>query len=257
MLAFPNIDPVIFSVGPLAVRWYSLAYIGGILFGWYYARRLAILFSRHITAKHLEDFVTWSIIGIVAGGRLGYVIFYNPVKYLLQPVDIIKTLDGGMSFHGGIIGLILATYFFSRKHKIPFLEFTDLLAAVCGLGLFFGRIANFINAELWGRITDVPWAVIFPGSDNMPRHPSQLYEALGEGLLLFIVINYLIFRYKTLLRPGLTSGIFLVIYAICRMIAENFREPDIHLGFIYANVTMGQLLCLPMLLLGLYLMRRR
>lgn len=256
LIAFPTINPVIVSIGPLAIRWYSLAYIAGILFGWYYARKLVTKFQLPLTNKHLEDFITWAIIGMVVGGRLGYVLFYNPVKYLLQPLDILKTYDGGMSFHGGIIGLISASYFFSKKYKVNFLTISDLMAATCSVGLFLGRIANFINGELYGRVTDVPWAVIFPDSDQQPRHPSQLYEALGEGLLLFLIVTYAIHRFQTLKRPSLTSAIALISYSIARMIAEIFREPDFHIGFIWSGITMGQILCLPMLLLAFYLIAR-
>lgn len=257
MITFPEIDPVIVSLGPLEIRWYSLAYVVGILFGWFYASKIVKKFSLSINKKHLEDFVTWSILGIIIGGRLGYVLFYNPIKYFSHPIDILKTYDGGMSFHGGITGLILACYFFSKKYKISFLELSDLMAVVSPIGLFLGRIANFINGELYGRITNVSWAVIFPNSDLQPRHPSQLYEAIFEGLILFLIMIYAVFYRGTITHSGRTSGIFLIFYSIFRIFIEIFREPDFHIGFILENITMGQILSIPMLLLGIYLILSR
>lgn len=254
MINFPQIDPVIFYIGSFPIKWYSLAYVFGIIFGIYYAKKIIKIFPNRITEKNLDDFVTWSIIGIVLGGRLGYVLFYDPIKYLSHPIDILKTYEGGMSFHGGMVGLILAIYLFAKKNKINFINFLDLIAIVAPIGLFLGRMANFINAELYGRITDVPWAVIFPGSDLQPRHPSQLYEALGEGIFLFLIMYYCAFKNSSLNRRGETAAFFLIFYSILRMFIENYREPDFHIGFIYTNFTMGQLLSLPMFLIGVYLM---
>lgn len=253
-IAFPTINPVIYPIfGPFKISWYSLAYITGILLGLFYAKVISKKFDLKITGRHLDDFVVWAIIGIILGGRLGYVLFYDPLKYIANPVDIVKIHEGGMSFHGGIIGIILASYFFCRKYKIPFLNLTDILAVTAPIGLFFGRIANFINAEAYGRVTAVEWGVIFPGQ-TLPRHPSQLYEAFFEGFVLFCILTYLTFCRHTLKSKGILSAIFLISYAIFRGVIENFREPDLHIGFIYHNVTMGQILCIPMFLLGIYLL---
>ena len=253
MLKFPDIDPVIVSVGPVSIYWYSLAYVFGIMFGWFYSNKLVEKFDVGISKKNVEDLVTWAIIGIIAGGRLGYVLFYNPIKYLDQPLDILKTYEGGMSFHGALVGLTIAIYLFSRKYKLSALSLADVISVVAPVGLFLGRIGNFINGELYGRVTDVPWAVIFPDSDMLPRHPSQLYEAIGEGLILFIVMIISVFYFKTLINRGKTLGVFLIFYSTCRMFIETFRAPDSHIGFIWSDYTLGQLLSLPMLLLGLYL----
>ena len=254
MLNFPDIDPVIISFGPLAVSWYSLSYVVGIIIGWFYVLRLVGLgTSANINKQHIDDFVTWVIIGIIIGGRLGYVLFYDPLKYLADPVEIFKTYMGGMSFHGGLIGYIAASFLFARREKISFLGITDLSAAAAPIPLFLGRIANFINAELYGRVTDVPWAIIFPGSDYMPRHPSQLYESALEGFVLFWILFVAAFKFRGLSRPGLLSGLFLVFYTIFRTIVEFFREPDVQIGFFFKMFTMGQLLSMPMLLLGVFL----
>jgi phosphatidylglycerol---prolipoprotein diacylglyceryl transferase len=257
MITFPNINPVILKIGPLAISWYSLSYVVGILLAWSYGLKLVKKFDLKISHKNLEDFVTWAVISIVIGGRLGYISLYNPWKYLAHPVEILKTYEGGMSFHGGITGLILAAYFFCRKYHINFLNFTDILAATAPIGLFLGRVANFINSELYGRVTDAPWAIIFPGSEGLPRHPSQLYEAFCEGFLLLLILAYGIFKKNSLSKAGLTSGIFLILYASFRILIEFFREPDIHIGFIFNAVTMGQILSLPMLMFGVYLCHSR
>jgi|JI8StandDraft_1071087.scaffolds.fasta_scaffold11167_3 phosphatidylglycerol:prolipoprotein diacylglycerol transferase len=253
MIDFPNINPVIFSVGPLAVSWYSLSYIVGILLGWYYANKLILLYPIGISRQHTEDFISWAIIAIIIGGRLGHVLFYDPEKYLSNPIEILKTYEGGMSFHGGIFGVGVAAYLYCKKNQIRFLSFSDVLAIVAPIGLFLGRIANFINAELYGRQTNVPWAVIFPHSDGFPRHPSQLYEALLEGLFLFCIMLYFTYKSKFLLNPGRMSGIFLIFYGSFRVLVEFFREPDVKIGFIFKYFTLGQILCIPMILLGAYL----
>ncbi|WP_316355252.1 prolipoprotein diacylglyceryl transferase [Candidatus Trichorickettsia mobilis] len=256
-MAFPDINPVIVAVGPLAISWYSLSYVTGILIGLNLSKRIVTKFSLNIAHKNLEDFISWAVIGIIIGGRLGYVLLYDPVKFLTHPIDILKTYEGGMSFHGGITGVIIVGYIFCKKYKLHFLQLTDILAIVAPIGLFLGRIANFINAELYGRVTDVAWAVIFPNSDQRPRHPSQIYEALLEGLVLFIIILFSVFRCRTLNNPGKTSAIFLILYSIFRIIIENFREPDFQIGFILNYITMGQILSLPMLFLGCYLLIKR
>ena len=254
MLSFPNIDPVIVSIGPLAIHWYSLAYVIGILFGWYYSLKLIEKFPIGITKKNIDEFITWAIIAIIAGGRLGYVLFYDPIKYFSQPLDILKTYEGGMSFHGAVVGLVIAIFLFSKKYKVSFLSLPDIVAAVAPVGLFLGRIGNFINGELYGRVSDVAWAVVFPNSDGQPRHPSQLYEAVAEGLVLFFITLIAIFQYNSLKFRGRTFGVFLTFYSLCRIFIEVFREPDFHIGFVWSNFTMGQILSLPMFVLGLYLM---
>ena len=252
-MTFLSIDPIIFSIGPLAVSWYSLSYITGILLGWFYATKIIEKFHTQITKKNLEDFITYAIIGIVVGGRLGYVLLYNPYKYFSNPVEILKTYEGGMSFHGGTVGMIIAAYIFCKRHKLNFLNLTDIIVPVVPIGLFFGRIANFINGELYGRITDSSIGMIFPNSDLMPRHPSQLYEAFFEGLVLFGILAYGVFKRNTLKKQGLNSGLYLMFYSLFRIIIEIFREPDIQIGFIFDSLTMGQFLSMPLLLLGSYL----
>lgn len=251
MIQFPNIDPVIISFGPLAVTWYSTAYVVGILIGWQYALKLIKFYDKDITQHHIDDFISWIIIGIIIGGRLGYVLFYDPGKYFANPISILKTYEGGMSFHGGIIGYVTACYLFSLYKGVNFLILTDISAAAAPITLFLGRIANFINAELYGRVTDMPWAVIFPYSDKLPRHPSQLYESFLEGICIFLIISYLIYYRNILRKKGLTSGVFLILYAIFRIFVEFFREPDAQIGYIAQYFTMGQILCFPMLIIGI------
>lgn len=253
MLDFPDINPIIVSFGPLAISWYSLSYVVGILLGWFYSLKLIENSSTTITKKNIDDYITWAIIGVIVGGRLGYVIFYDPIKYFSYPISILKTYEGGMSFHGGMIGYIIAALWFSKRNKISFLSLMDLSAACVPIALFLGRIANFINAELYGRITDVPWAFIFPGSDGMPRHPSQLYEALLEGIVLFSILAILAFKFNCLKKKGVFSRLFLIFYSIFRIIVEFYRQPDIQIGFLAEMFTMGQVLCIPMLLVGIYL----
>jgi phosphatidylglycerol:prolipoprotein diacylglycerol transferase len=256
-IAFPNIDPVIISFGKLSVNYYSLSYVAGILLAWLYARFIVQLFPfMQITKKHLEDFINIAIIGIIVGGRLIYCLFYDLAKYLSDPIEILKTYEGGMSFHGGLIGLAIAIYLFSRKRQLRFLALCDVIAIISPIGLCLGRIANFINGELYGRVTDVAWAVIFPSSDMLPRHPSQLYEAFFEGICLLVILTYLVFKHNILRFCGLATGLFLLFYSIFRIIIELFREPDLHLGFIFGYATMGQILSLPMLLIGIYLIQQ-
>ncbi len=253
-IVFPEIDPVLVNIGPVAIRWYALAYISGIVLGYFFIKHLNARQSEPLlTPKQLEDMMMWAVIGIIIGGRLGYVLFYKPDYYLAHPQDIIAIWKGGMSFHGGLLGVIGAFYVFSRWQKVGYLKLMDLVACAAPVGLFFGRMANFINAELYGRVSDVPWAVIFPYTDGRPRHPSQLYEALLEGALLFTVLYGLIKFTHAAQKPGLLSGVFLIGYGASRAFVELFREPDAHLGFILGPLTMGQLLCVPMLLVGGYL----
>lgn len=249
-LAFPPIDPVLVSFGPLAIRWYALAYIAGFVFGWKYCMALARRNPAGPEPRHYDEFLTWVVIGTVLGGRIGYVLFYQFDMYAHDPLEILKVWHGGMSFHGGALGVIIAAWLFTKRNRIPFFAFTDLLACVAPIGLGLGRIANFINGELFGRVTDVPWAVIFPRGGDLPRHPSELYEAALEGLALFIIMALLARNPAVRARHGLMSGIFLVCYGLFRFSVEFFREPDPQLGFLFAGATMGQLLCLPMMVVG-------
>ena len=259
ILPFPNIDPVIFSIGPLAVHWYGVTYVVGILLGWLFAKkvvttaRLWPATGSPILPEYLDDFLTWAVIGIIAGGRLGYVLFYNLSYYLANPLSIPAVWDGGMSFHGGAIGSIIAMVLFARSRNFSPYSMLDVIAASSCFGIFFVRIANFINSELWGRPTDVPWAMVFPNGGPEPRHPSQLYEAGLEGLLLFIVLATLIFKFGKLKTPGFIGGAWVFGYGVSRIIVEFFRQPDAHLGYLAGGwMTMGMVLSLPMLVIGMW-----
>ncbi len=262
-VSFPAIDPIAFSIGPLAVHWYGLAYVAGILIGWLIARDL--LKRPHLwpngqapaTLQQVDDFILWVAIGIVAGGRLGYIFFYDFASVAANPMRAIEVWNGGMSFHGGFIGATLAMVFFARKHQIRLWSLFDLVASVVPLGLFFGRIANFINGELWGRPTDLPWAMAFPTGGPFPRHPSQIYEAILEGLVLLIVLQLLARAFGALKTPGRITGIFVAGYAAARIFVEFFREPDPQLGYLFGGwLTMGMVLSLPMLLIGVWISLR-
>ncbi len=244
-----NFDPVALEIFSLEIRWYSLAYIFGIILGWILAKKL---FIHDIEVKNkFDDYLTYLIIGIILGGRLGYIFIYNLSFYINNPLDIFKIWQGGMSFHGGLIGVIFASIFFAKKNnQNPFL-YLDIVALVAPVGLFFGRIANFINSELYGTITNVPWAVTFVQVDNLPRHPSQLYEALLEGLFLFLLLIF--FKNKFSDKPGVISGLFLIIYSIFRFIVEFYRVPDEQLGYIFLNFTMGQVVSLIFIISGIIL----
>jgi phosphatidylglycerol:prolipoprotein diacylglycerol transferase len=259
-LTFPSIDPVLVSIGPFAIRWYALAYIVGLLLGWRYCLYLCGLPPRLVTRTQLDDFLLWATLGVILGGRLGYVLFYQPLHFLEHPLDIFYVWEGGMSFHGGLIGVILAMLLFARRRGIPFFALTDIVACATPIGLLLGRIANFINGELYGRASDAPWAMVFPdpNSGGVPRHPSQLYEAALEGLLLFVVLFVLARFTRSLEHVGRLSGLFLVGYGVSRFVVEFFREPDAQLGYLLGGATMGQLLCVPMILLGLiFILRAR
>lgn len=261
MLPFPAIDPVAFEIGPLAVRWYALAYIAGVLLGWKYAVALAISTQPWRrddgpTALQIEDSITWLIVGILLGGRLGYVLFYNFPYYINHPSEILMIWHGGMAFHGGMLGVIAAAWIFAKRKQLPFLSYTDLIVCAAPIGLFFGRLANFVNGELYGRVTDVSWGMVFPNGGDLPRHPSQLYEAALEGIVLFIIMAILVRIPFILRRTGTLSGCFLLFYGLFRGGIEFLREPDPQLGFLYGDATMGQLLCVPMIGLGLYLIFR-
>jgi len=257
-IPFPAIDPVLISIGPLAIRWYSLAYIAGILLGWRYILGLAAMRKQKgIDAAAIDDLIVWLVLGVILGGRLGYVLFYKAGYYLANPLEALYVWQGGMSFHGGALGVILAMALFSRKRDIAFLPLADMVVCAVPIGLFFGRIANFINGELFGRPTDVPWAVVFPRGGPEPRHPSQLYESFLEGLVLFLILTAL-WRYTRLYeRPGAMGGVFLMGYGAFRFFVEFFREPDAHLGYLVSGATMGQFLSLPMIVFGLWLVARR
>ncbi len=253
-IEFPEIDPVIFDLGPLAIRWYSLAYLFGILLGWFYIQYLNKHKAEHkMTHSQMDAIPLWMVLSIILGGRIGYVLFYNFEYYLNNLSEIGKVWQGGMSFHGGLIGVIVGMYIYSAIYKVKYLRIMDLLAAATPIGLFLGRIANFINAELWGRRTSWEYGVIFP-NDNFARHPSQLYEATLEGLLLFIILAFAV-KFGALKRVGLLSGLFLIFYGAFRFFVEFFREPDIQLGFLLGTewLTMGMILCIPMVLLGIFL----
>ncbi|MBK8909485.1 MAG: prolipoprotein diacylglyceryl transferase [Rhodospirillales bacterium] len=255
-IAFPNVDPVALEVGPVVIRWYALAYLVGLLLAWWYVRALAKRTSGAAALQDIDDFLVWATLGIILGGRLGYMLFYNFENSVQDPLTIFQIWRGGMSFHGGLIGVIVATVLFVRRRGIRLLPFADLIACAAPIGLFLGRIANFVNGELFGRASDVPWAVVFPHGGSEPRHPSQLYEASLEGLLLFVML-YLFWRTEGVRqRPGVLSGIFLVGYGVARNTVELFREPDAHIGFLLSGTTMGQWLSAPMILLGLYLIIR-
>ncbi len=258
VIPFPAIDPVAVELGPLAIRWYALAYLVGLIAGWRLARRLAALPPRPMRPERVDDLLAWMVLGVVAGGRLGYVLFYKPGYYLQNPGEALFLWQGGMSFHGGMAGVALAVFLFARRHDLPFLRVGDIVAAVTPLGLFLGRLANFVNGELYGRASDVSWAMVFPSDPaQVPRHPSQLYEAALEGLALGAVMLALAFSERVRARPGLLAGVFMLGYGLARSFVEFFREPDAHLGFILGPVTMGQLLSLPLIVAGLFLLVRR
>lgn len=248
------INPVLFEFGPIVIRWYSLAYIVGVIFGCKYIQFLDNKLGNNILNKVLCDKMLVPIIlGIIIGGRLGYVVFYNFDYYMNNPIAIVKTWQGGMSFHGGMLGLTLAIFIFSLKEKVSFLKLMDLICSAAPVGIFLGRIANFINGELFGRPSTLPWALKFLPYETITRHPTQLYEAFTEGILTFIIVNFTFIKLKFYKIPAKVSGVFLICYSVFRIIIENFREPDISLGFFFSFITMGQILSFPMLLLGIFL----
>src|SRR5215212_2860063 len=256
-IAFPQFDPIAVAIGPIAIRWYALAYIGGIVLGWLYAR--ALIKNEKlwggpapITLLQMDDFILWVTIGIILGGRTGYVLFYNLPFFIQHPAAILKLWEGGMSFHGGFLGCVAAVMLFALKNKISILSLGDITTAVAPIGIFLGRLANFIKGELWGREADasVPWRMVFPDDAlHLFRHPSQLYEAGLEGILLFAILALMV-RMGALKRPGLILGSFIAIYALARIISEFFREPDPQLGFLWGGLTMGMLLSVPMVIAG-------
>lgn len=252
MILYPEIDPVALALGPLKIRWYGIAYVTGILLGWWVCHQLIMKKKLHFSAKDFGDFIPWVTLGIVAGGRLGYVLFYNLAHYLDHPGDILQIWKPGMSFHGGLLGVVIVTTLFCLKRKLRIIDLMDVAAVGAPIGIFFGRIANFINAELVGRPTDAPWGMIFPGAGPIPRHPSQLYEAFSEGILLFSLQCLLVFMIpRDRRQPGLLGGTFLMGYALSRIVVEFFREPDQQIGYLFNVFTMGQLLTLPLFLCGI------
>ncbi len=260
-LSFPAVDPVIFQIGPIAIRWYGLGYVVGILFGWWYSRRLAAtprLWANNqpaMSPTDIDDFLIWAAIGIVLGGRAGYVLFYDLPRYLAEPLAIFSVWEGGMSFHGGLLGTILAMVLFSRRRGINTWSLFDVIAAGVPVALGLVRCANFVNSELWGRVSDVPWAFVFPNGGPFPRHPSQLYEALLEGVVLFAALAWLVWARGKLKTPKFVGGAFIAGYGLARIFIEFFREPDAHIGYLLGGwLTMGMVLSLPMVLAGIWAM---
>ena len=254
-----NLDPVLFSIGFLAIRWYSLAYIFGILIGWWLGKKIILKKFNNLNFKfNVEEFdnlVTYLIISLIVGGRLGYILFYNLEYYLLNPLNILKVWEGGMSFHGALLGIIVGTFLFGLKKKISTFFLLDVIACVAPIGIFFGRIANFINGELVGKNTDVYWGVIFPNIDNISRHPSQLYEAFLEGIILFVIINIIMFKKNY--KIGSCSSMFLIFYGIFRIFSELFREPDLQVGYLFNIVSMGMFLSFFMIIAGIIIFLKR
>jgi phosphatidylglycerol---prolipoprotein diacylglyceryl transferase len=260
VLPFPAINPVLVQWGPLAIRWYALAYIAGLVLGWALIRRMVSDdrywgASAPPSAESIDDLLVYCAFGVIIGGRLGNVLFYDPQYYVSRPIEIFKVWEGGMSFHGGLIGALIGILLFARRYRAPALTVLDLCSLAAPIGIFFGRIANFIRPELWGRPTDAAWAVVFPGTDGLPRHPSQIYEALLEGLLAFVIL-YALARMGALRRPGVVTGAFGVIYGAARIFSEFFREPDPRLEDLGRGLTMGMVLSLPLIVVGLGLLAR-
>lgn len=248
MITFPEIDPIIFQIGPLAIRWYGLMYLLGFAAAYMLIRHLARLRDLTLTKDGVSDLLFYGVLGVVLGGRLGYVLFYNPSQYLSRPLDIFAVWQGGMSFHGGLLGVVIASLLFCWRRQLPILLTGDILVTASTIGLGLGRLGNFINGELWGRVTEQPWGVVFPGGGPLPRHPSQLYEAVLEGLVLFILL-YLLHRRNV--TAGIPFFCFFMGYGLFRFLVEFVRQPDAHLGFLWGGATMGQLLSLPMIFFGL------
>jgi phosphatidylglycerol:prolipoprotein diacylglycerol transferase len=253
-----DLNPILINFGFLEVRWYSLAYIFGILIGWWIAKKI-ILFKNInrtdiVDAKLFDDLINYIIISIILGGRLGYIVFYNFSYYFNNPLDILKIWQGGMSFHGALIGIILATYLFAKKTKVNLFFFLDIISSVAPIGIFFGRIANFINGELYGKPSSFFWSVIFPEVDKIPRHPSQLYEAALEGVVLLIILMSVVCKKET--KIGIVSALFMIFYGFFRIIAEQFREPDVQIGYLFDLFTMGSVLSFSMIVIGLFILQK-
>lgn len=252
VIPFPAINPVAVALGPFAIRWYALAYIAALVIGWRYCLYLASRPPHLVGRLDIDDFLVWATLGVVLGGRIGYVLFYNAGYYLAHPPQAFEVWHGGMSFHGGAIGVTVAIILFARRRRMRLFAFSDIVIEAVPIGLFFGRIANFINGELYGRPTNVPWAMIFPNGGPVPRHPSQLYEAFCEGILLFLLL-FVAERLGARRRPGVVTGLFLVGYAIARIFGEMFRQPDPQIGYLIFGTTEGQLLSIPVLVAGIAL----
>ncbi|MGB4057630.1 MAG: prolipoprotein diacylglyceryl transferase [Alphaproteobacteria bacterium] len=251
-LSCPNIDPVALAVGPLEIRWYALAYLAGFLFGWGYGIYISRLSpGNRPNREDIDDFIPWVILGVILGGRLGYILFYQSAFYLENPIEVFMVWHGGMAFHGGIVGVVASLVFYAHRRKIPLLRLCDIAGCAAPIGICLGRITNFINGELYGRVSDVPWAVVFPRGGDLPRHPSQIYQAGLEGFLLFLILLALLHVKAVRERPGILSAVFLIGYGVLRSIGELFREPDAHLGFILEGITMGQVLSVPVILFGI------
>ena len=261
MLTFPPISPVAFSIFGLDIRWYALAYLTAFILGWLYVRGLNRLYAlRALPLALIDDFLSWAMLGVIAGGRMGYILFYNLPFYLDHPLRVFYLWEGGMSFHGGASGVIIALIIFAYVQKIPLFQLSDMVCAAVPMGLFFGRLANFVNGELYGRVTSGPWGMVFPGTDGQPRYPTQLFEAAGEGALLFLILFMMMRISSVRARAGIVSAVFLGGYAIVRFMIEFIREPDVQVGVFPIGLTMGQILCLPMVLgalLVLVMARRR
>ena len=261
-MPFPDFDPVLVHLGPIAIRWYALAYVAGILLGWRYAvalvknPKLWALRGPPATVDQIDDVILWVTVGVIVGGRLGHVLFYTPELIWTDPVEILKTWHGGMSFHGGGLGVLLALALFAWRNKMDVLRLGDLASACVPIGLFFGRIANFINGELWGRPTTLPWGIIFPGAGPLPRHPSQLYEATLEGIVLFLLLRWSTHVRKDFNRRGVVMGLFIAGYGLARTSLENVREPDSYMPNFPFGLTMGMILSIPMILVGLWMVWR-
>ena len=253
-----HLSPVLLHIGPFQIRWYSLAYIAGILVGWWYLTKLIDQPGAPMARRHADDFIFYATLGIILGGRIGYILFYGQSPrpgvpgLLASPQDWYKLWDGGMSFHGGAFGVVLAIWWLAKRNGLSMVRFLDYVACCAPFGLFFGRLANFVNGELWGRTTDVPWGIVFPDGGPDPRHPSQLYEAGLEGILLFAVLSFLFWRTQARYKPGLLLGVFLIGYGAARFIVEFFREPDVQLGLLPWGLSMGQTLSLPMIFVGIW-----
>ncbi len=252
-----GLHPDVFSIGPIVVRWYALAYLVGLFFALWYMLRMIAIPGAPWAKRHAEDFLLWAMLGVILGGRLGYVLFYRPGFFLENPGDILKMWDGGMSFHGGLLGVVFAMWLYAKKEKLSFVRLCDYVACTVPVGFFLGRLANFVNGELWGRATDVSWAIIFPSSGTMdPRHPSQLYEAAWEGVLMFAILWFLFWKTDARHRPGLLAGVALLTYGIGRFLIELVREPDAGLETLFLGMTRGQTLTAPMIILGAILLFR-
>ena len=250
LLIHPSIDPVIVSFGIIQIRWYGVAYVLGFLLGIYLIKQINQGYQKRIKNKQIDDFFIWSVIGIILGGRIGYVLFYQTATILTDPINILFIWKGGMSFHGGLIGIIISIFLFSKKYSIDFFQLSDLVSSVAPIGLFFGRLANFVNVELYGRVTDFPLAMIYPSIDQAPRHPSQLYEAFFEGVVLFIILRHCNKKNYSQNNFGFITSLFLILYGIFRFLIEFLREPDAHIGLIFNSITMGQLLSIPLVIIG-------